>query len=142
MTWQAWYTLGVLAVMVGALVRGVARTDLVMLGALGLLLVAGVVDPVAAFAGSANPAVVAIAALFVVAAGVDRTGAFGFLDGLLRPRSERAGPAVLRLMAPTALLSGVLNNTPIVAMLVLRVQAWARRSGVPASKLLLPLGCS
>lgn len=138
MTWQAWYTLGALALMVGALVRGVARTEMVLLGTLGLLLVAGVVGPEAAFAGFSNPAVVAIGSLFVLAAGVDRTGALGFLDGLLRPRSRRVGPAILRLMAPTALLSGVLNNTPIVAMLIPRVRAW-QRDGPAASKLLIPL---
>ena len=138
-TWQAGYTLAVLAVMVWGLARGVARTDLVLLGALGLLLAVGVVDPAEAFAGFSNPAVVAIGALFVVAAGVDRTGALGFLDGLLQPRSERAGPAVLRLMLPTALLSGVLNNTPIVAMLIPRVQAWAKGRGPAASKMLIPL---
>ena len=138
MTWQAWYTLAALALMVGALVRGVARTDMVLLGTLGLLLLAGIVDPIAGFAGFANPAVVAIGSLFVVAAGVDRTGALGFVDGLLRPRSDRPGPALLRLMLPTALLSGVLNNTPIVAMLIPRVQSW-QALGPRASKLLIPL---
>ena len=137
--WQAWYTLGVLALMVWGLVRGVARTDLVLLGALGLILLAGVLDPAAAFAGFANPAVVAIAGLFVVAAGVDRTGALGFIDGVLRPRSDKPGPAALRLMLPTAIISGGLNNTPIVAMLIPRVQAWARQGGPQASKLLIPL---
>ncbi len=138
MTWEAWYTVGVLALMVVALVRGWARTEMVLLGTLGLLLLAGVVEPAAAFAGFANPAVVAIASLFVVAAGVDRTGALGFLDGLLRPKSKAVGPAVFRLMFPTALVSGVLNNTPIVAMLIPRVQSW-QSQGPPASKLLVPL---
>ena len=138
MTWQAAYTLAALVLMVVALVRGVARTEMVLLGTLGLLLVAGVVGPEAAFAGFANPAVVAIGSLFVVAAGVDRTGALGFVDGLLRPRSARPGPALLRLMLPTALLSGVLNNTPIVAMLIPRVQAW-QDQGPRASKMLVPL---
>ena len=136
--WPAWYTLAALVVMVVALVRGVARTEMVLLGTLGLLLLGGVVEPAAAFAGFANPAVVAIASLFVVAAGVDRTGALGVLDRLLRPRSAAPGPALFRLMLPTALASGVLNNTPIVAMLIPRVQAWQRR-GPAASKLLVPL---
>ena len=138
-TWQAWYTLGVLVLMVWGLVRSVARTDLVLLGALGLVLVAGVLDPAQAFAGFSNPAVVAIAALFVVAAGVDRTGALGLLDAALQPRSSRPGPALFRLMLPTALVSGVLNNTPVVAMLIPRIQAWAREGGPPASKLMIPL---
>lgn len=125
--------------MVVGLVRSWARTDLVLLGSLGLLLIAGVLTPEAAFAGFANPAVIAIGALFVVAAGVDRTGALGFVDGLLRPRSASKGAAVTRLFLPTAVLSGVLNNTPVVAMLIPRVQAWARERGIPASKLLIPL---
>ncbi|HIG74530.1 MAG TPA: SLC13 family permease [Bacteroidetes bacterium] len=125
--------------MVVALVRSWARTDLVLMGSLGLLLLAGVLTPEAAFAGFSNPAVISIGALFVVAAGVDRTGALGFLDGLLRPRGRRIGPAVVRLFVPTAILSGVLSNTPVVAMLIPRVQAWAREMGISASKLLIPL---
>lgn len=125
--------------MVVALVRSWARTDLVLMGSLGLLLLAGVLTPEAAFAGFSNPAVISIGALFVVAAGVDRTGALGFLDGLLRPRGRRIGPAVVRLFVPTAILSGVLSNTPVVAMLIPRVQAWAREMEISASKLLIPL---
>jgi len=124
--------------MVGALIRGVTKTEFVLLGTLGLLLVAGIVEPEAAFAGFAAPAVVAIGSLFIIAAGVDRTGGLGFLNSMLRPRSARPGPALFRLMLPTALLSGVLNNTPIVAMLIPRVQEW-QRDGPPASKLLIPL---
>ncbi len=137
--WTAWYTLAVLVLMVVALVRSWSRTELVLLGSLGLLLVAGVVTPEEAFAGFANPAVISIGALFIVAAGIDRTGALGFVDSLLRPRSASRGAAVSRLFVPTAVLSGVLNNTPVVAMLIPRVQAWARERGIPASKLLIPL---
>lgn len=139
LTWHAYFTLGALVMMVVALVRGVGRTDLVLLGTLGLLLLVGVVTPEQAFEGFSNPAVIAIASLFIVAAGVERTGALGFLEGLLKPRSSRPAPTLLRLMLPTALLSGMLNNTPIVAMLIPRVQAWARVVGIPASKLLIPL---
>ena len=139
MTWQAWYTLAVLLVMVGALVRNMARPDLIMMGVLGLLLLGGVLGPEAAFAGFSNPAVITIGSLFVVAAGVERTGALSVLDRFMRPRSGHVGLAVARMMVPTALFSGILNNTPIVAMLIPRVQSWARQTGIPASKLLIPL---
>jgi di/tricarboxylate transporter len=36
-------------------------------------------------------------------------------------------------------MSAFLNNTPIVAMLIPRVQSWSDKSGVPTSKLLIPL---
>ncbi len=139
LTWHAYFTLGAIIVMIIALVRGIGRTDLVLLGTLGALLLAGVVTPDEAFQGFSNPAVIAIASLFVVAAGIERTGALGFLDRLLEPRSSNPTTALLRLMLPTALLSGILNNTPIVAVLIPRVQTWARTAGIPASKLLMPL---
>ena len=138
--WHAWYTLGVLALMIGALVKEVARPDLVLLGCLGLLLVAGVVTPEAAFAGFANPATLTIASLFVVAAGVQRTDALVALDRVLFSKKARGLPLVLlRLMGPTALLSAFVNNTPLVAMLVPRLQSFAARTGVAPSRIMMPL---
>ncbi len=137
--WQAWLTLAVVAGMVVALVKEIARPDLVLLGSLGLLLVAGVVTPVQAFAGFSNSAVLAVGALFIVAAGLQRTGALSFLDGILFSKSRRPSLFLPRLMLPTSFLSAFLNNTPIVAMFMPRVQRWSEQTGIPASKLMIPL---
>ncbi len=140
--WGAYFTLGTLGLMTLALVRSVASPDLVLLGTLGLLMLVGIVEPSAALAGFANPAVVTIGALFVVAAGIERTRALAALDRLLRPqagatRSERG--VLARVMPLTVVLSAFMNNTPVVAMLIPQVQEWARRNGLAASKLLIPL---
>ena len=143
--WEAWYTLGALALMTAGLVSNLARPDLVLLGTLGLLLLAGVVPPADAFYGLANPAVITVGALFVVAAGVERTRALAFLDRLLTPGGSGrggAGSILSRVMPMTSVLSGFLNNTPVVAMLIPRVEEWGRQRGVPASKLLIPLSYS
>ncbi len=138
--WEAWYTLGALVVMTAGLVANIARPDLVLLGTLGLLLLAGVVSPTDAFYGLSNPAVVTVGALFVVAAGVERTRALAFLDRLVAtPGRAKAGGILARVMPITSVLSGFLNNTPVVAMLIPRLEEWGRKRGVPASKLLIPL---
>ncbi len=98
-----------------------------------------VLAPQEAFAGFSNPAVLTVAALFVVAAGLQRTEALAFVDRILFPRRPSTGRAVLRLMAPVSALSAFLNNTPIVAMLMPRVQQWAERHDMAPSKLLIPL---
>lgn len=137
--WQAWLTLGIISLMMIALVREMARPDMIFLGSLGLLLLFGILTPEEAFAGLSNSAVLTVAALFVVASGVQNTGALGFMDRLLFAAPAGLPAALARLMLTTASLSAFLNNTPIVAMLMPRVQAWSEQSGVPASRLLIPL---
>lgn len=137
--WEAWLTVSVVIALVIALVRDVARPDVLLLGGVGVLLLAGVLTPAEAFSGFANPAVLTVAALYVVAAGVQRTNALAALDGVMFHRSPRMGSTLARFMLPTAVLSGFLNNTPIVAMLTPRLQQWAERRGIPASKLMIPL---
>jgi di/tricarboxylate transporter len=99
----------------------------------------GVLGVAEGFAGFSNPALLTVGVLFVVAAGLRETGAVDWLASLLfgRPRSERG--ALIRMMVPVAGISAFLNNTPLVAMLIPAVQDWAKRLGLPASRLLMPL---
>lgn len=139
MEWQAWVTLIVVGVTIVALVRDVARPDIVLLGSLGMLLLAGIVSPERAFRGFAHPAVLTIASLFVVAEGVRRSEALRFFDPIFFPRRLEMQRVLPRLMGSTAVLSAFLNNTPIVAMLMPRVGDWSKKNAVAASKLLIPL---
>lgn len=137
--WEAWATVGVIIVMMTALITEIARPDLVLVGCLGLLVLLGILSPEEAFAGLSNGAVIAVGSLFVVAAGVQNTGALNFADRLLFPRSTGLALVTLRLMLATGSMSAFLNNTPIVAMLIPRVQAWCEATGISASKLMIPL---
>ncbi len=113
-----------------------------MISGLALMLLAGTVEPAAALSGFSHPAVISIAALFVVAAGLRETGATAAAARYLlgRPKSEAA--AQIRLMLPVALLSGFINNTPVVAMYVPIVRDWADRIRISPSRLLIPLSFS
>lgn len=136
---DAWITVGVVVGVVGALVSDWGRPDLVLLAGLGVLLATGVVPPSQAFAGFSNSAVLTVGALYIVAGGVQHTDALARLDQVLFAKTSRLGPLLARFMVPTSLLSGLLNNTPIVAMLTPRLQAWADEQGIPTSKLMIPL---
>ena len=139
MTWQAWFTLGVLAVVLGLLIRGRVSAAVAVFGGNIALLAAGVIDTEQSLAGFSNPAPLTVAALYVVAAGVQKTGA---LTPLLHGALGRDGGVrkpLARLSIPAAGASAFLNNTPIVAMLIPEVQSWAERHRVSVSKLLMPL---
>ena len=136
---DAWVTLAVVIGIVAALVGEVLRPDLTMLAGLAVLLVTGVVAPEEAFAGFSNSAVLAVGALYIVAAGVQHTRALVRIDSWLFAQSSGLGLTLARFMGPTAFLSGILNNTPIVAMLIPRLQRWADARDIPASKVMIPL---
>jgi di/tricarboxylate transporter len=116
------------------------RMDLVSLMVLLALGLTGMVTPNEAFAGFSNPAVITVAAMFVLSAGLTHTGALG-------PMGERllqiAGNSELRMIAAimfaSALFSAFINNIGATAMLMPLVTAIAQKSRLSPSKLLIPL---
>ncbi|TVT30947.1 SLC13 family permease [Marinobacter vinifirmus] len=139
MDWQAVLTLFTLVGVLGTLAFTRVAADLTLMTALAFLLLTGVLGPVEALAGFANPGVITIATLYVVAAGLKETGAVQWIARMLlgHPKSQRG--AQVRMIAPTGILSAFMNNTAVVAMFIPAIQDWAQRLGIPASKLLLPL---
>ncbi len=139
MTWETWYTLTVVLLLIGALVSNRVGTDTAMIGALTLLMVAGIIEPAQAVAGFANPAVLTIAALFVIACGLTETGATGALAKKLLGNPKGGIGARFRLMIPVSILSAFMNNTPIVVMYLPIVNDWARKLRISPSRLFMPL---
>lgn len=139
MTWQAWGTLAVLGATIYVLARDLLPPPATILGAAILLLVAGIITPAQALAGFSNPAPVTVAAMYILARAVEKTGG---LQPILEATLGRGGQgrwSLVRLLAPAAGASAFLNNTPIVAMLITPVSDWATRRGISPSRLLMPL---
>lgn len=139
MTWQIAVTFGTLGSVIAGLTLTKLAPDMVLVAGLVVLVVSGVVHPSHALEGFANEGLAAIAALFVVAEGVRRTGGLLFVGRSLLGRPSGLRGAQLRLMVPVAALSAFLNNTPVVAAMMPIVADWARRQQLSISQLLLPL---
>ncbi len=136
---DAWLTLAVVVVTVAVLAGERVSPPLAMLGAVTVLLVAGVIDTQQAFSGFSNSAPLTVAALYVLAAAVEKTRVLDrVLERLLASRGGRR-LTLARLLAPAAGASAFLNNTTIVAMAAPAVVAWARRAGRSPSPFLIPL---
>ena len=139
MSWQAWFTAAVIVIAFVLMARDRYPPSLVIFGAVVVLLLAGVIDTAQALQGFSNPAPITVAALYVLARAVEKTGLLQpMVSGMLgKGTGQRA--ALARLVFPTAAASAFLNNTPIVAMLVPQVTEWARRTGQSPSRYLMPL---
>ncbi|MBI1195469.1 MAG: TRAP transporter large permease subunit [Gammaproteobacteria bacterium] len=139
MGFDAWYTLAIVALSFGLLAWGVAAPDIVLVGALTLLLVAGILTPDQALSGLANEGMVTVGVLYIVVTGLRETGAISWIvqNILGHPRSTQR--AQIRLMTPVVAMSAFLNNTPVVAMMIPAVTEWARRHHLSVSRLMMPL---
>ncbi|MFN2377636.1 MAG: SLC13 family permease [Candidatus Binatia bacterium] len=139
MSFEAWISIAVMLGAVAAMVRGVAGPDLVLVGAMTLLMLFGILTPAQAIEGFSNEGMLTVAVLFVVAAGIESTGAMDWVVRRVLGRPDSVLSAQVRMMIPAAGISAFLNNTPVVAMMLPIVQDWAKRIGVSPSKLLMPL---
>ena len=139
MSWEAWTTLGVVGVAVALLARDLVPPAVTFMAAVVILMVARVVTPADAFQGFANPAPITVAALYVLARAVERTGALQPIVSATLGAGRSVRMALARLTIPVAAASAFLNNTPIIAMLAPQVGEWADRRGDSASRYLMPL---
>lgn len=110
-----------------------------MAGGMVAVLVAGVVTPAEALSGFSNPAPITVAALYVLARAVEKTGALSPLVRYALGEGANQRKSLARMILPTAAGSAFLNNTPIVAMLIPEVTAWAEERGKSPSLYLMPL---
>ncbi|MFO0826772.1 MAG: SLC13 family permease [Phycisphaerales bacterium] len=133
-----WIVAATIVLVVAAIILGVGA-DVAMVAGLVALAAVGLVTPAQASSGFANEGMLTIAALYVVVAGLQSTGAIARLTGPILSNVRTQRGALLRLCIPVAAISAFLNNTPIVAVLIPVVTDWAKRMRIPASRLLMPL---
>ena len=112
---------------------------MVFMGAVGLLLVTGVLDAKEAMSGFSSTSVVVIGVLFVVVAGLTYTGVLQWIVKNLLGQPKGYARTVVRLMLPVAALSSFLSNTTVVALFVGIVKIWSKKLNISPSKLLIPL---
>lgn len=116
------------------------RPDLVALLLLVTLGLTGLVEAKDLFSGFSRSAVITIMALFILTAGLERTGATRILGNHLGRLAGRSEPRVVFvIMVAGAALSLVMNNIAAAAVLLPIVIGITRQTGLRPSRLLMPL---
>lgn len=133
-------TLIILAISAVFFAMGRVRSDLIAVCALLALLITGILTPTEALAGFSNSVVIMMVGLFVVGGGIFQTGLAKMISSRIM---KLAGNSELRLfilvMLVTAAIGAFVSNTGTVALMMPIVVSLATKSGVRASRLLMPL---
>ncbi len=132
--------LGLVLVLLVLFFREILPIPVTALLAAIVLMGTGILDIKDGLSGFSSPATIAVMSMFVLSAGIQQTGAVNILTEKLslwsgKSRFKQVG-AISLAAGP---LSGFINNTPVVAVMIPAVSQMARTAGLSPSKLLMPL---
>ena len=124
-------TLAILIVSCVFFMSGKVRSDIVALCALLALLIFGILTPAEALSGFASPVVIMMVGLFVVGAGIFRTGLAKMISSrILRIGGKNENVLFVLVMLVTALIGAFVSNTGTVAVMLPIVMSMAASSGI------------
>lgn len=140
MTFDQIAALLVLVAVVGVLIHGRVRADVVALTGAAALLLMGVVRPVEVQGAFASPAVIALAGLFVIAYAIELSGLLGLMIRQATKLAARVGAiGVWAVIGMCGALGGFLNNTPVVVLAAPVVRDVAQSLKLSPKRFLMPL---
>ena len=143
MTFEIALVLGILVISLILFISELIPMDVVALLVLGSLAVTGLVDTNQAFAGFSNSAVITVWAMFILSEGLTRTGIADIIGRqVMRVGGSREVTLIFVIMITGAVLSAFMNNIGVAALMLPVVVDVARRTGIAASRLLMPLAYS
>jgi len=117
--------------------------DLVSIMVMIGLILSGVITPAEGLDGFSHPATVTVGAMFILSAGLYRTGAVNFIGSkLIQAGKKNFWLALVLLMATAGTFSAFINDTAVVAILIPVVLVLAQELKVSPGKLLMPLSFS
>ncbi len=123
-----------------------AISIMVLLGVTSLLapimgLEAGLVNTKHLFDGFASNAVMSIIAVMIIGAGLDRTGIMGKVAAFILKSGGTSEKRIIPIISSTvAIISSFMQNVGAAALFLPVVSRISARSGLPMSRLLMPMG--
>ena len=103
------------------------------------LILTGVLPTQEAFSGLTNAAVITVASMYVLSAAIVRTGAAAAMANRLTRPGGSPRWAYRWLLLATMVLSGFVNNTPLILIFLPLALGIARRMDEAPSRVLIPL---
>jgi len=132
--------LGILAAALALFIGSKIRMDVIALMVLGSLVVTGLITPPEAVAGFSNGAVIAVWAMFILSNAMTRAGISNMIGySVLRLAGRQEVRMIVVIMVTSGTLSFFMNNIGVAALMLPVVVDVARRTRIPASRLLIPL---
>lgn len=134
-------TMVVLAFVIVLFVFEWVRVDVVGIMMMVLLPLLGLVTAKEAFVGLSSNAVCSIIAVIIIGAGLDKTGVMNKVASPIIKLAGNSEKRIITLISGTVgIISSMMQNIGAAALFLPAAQRIAKRTGVPISRILMPMG--
>ena len=114
--------------------------DTTAIGITVLLILCKLVTPEQGLSGFSNSATITVMAMFILSAGITRTGGLQIVrDLLFRLGGKSLKKQIAALGIIVGFISAFINNTAVVAVFLPIIEGWGKKRKISLSKLLIPL---
>ncbi|MFV1984203.1 MAG: SLC13 family permease [Thiohalomonadales bacterium] len=144
------WVLSILAFTIFLFVSEIVRVDIaaiIIMVFLGLTTVLpgvpDLIDPAILFNGFGSNAVISIIAVIIIGAGLDKTGVMSVVAAFILKIGGKTEKTIIPIISGTVgIISSFMQNVGAAALFLPVVNRISARSGIPTSRLLMPMGFS
>ena len=104
-----------------------------------LFSITGILTPSEVLSGFSNESIASILMLILITTGLRKNFQIENLFDAVFKKAKTYRGFLLRMMSQVAILSSMINNTPVVALMTPYVVDWGKRNNIAPSRLLIPL---
>ena len=140
MTFEIGLTLFIIVAAVVLFATEKLRVDVIAMLVLLTLALTGLVTAEQAFSGFSSPAVITVWAVYIVSGALFKTGVTDIIGERIARMAGNSEPKLIAvIMLACGTMSAFMNNIGATAVMLPAVVGISRKSGVPLSRLLIPL---
>jgi di/tricarboxylate transporter len=137
---ETWIVFAIILLAIVLFFSETFSVDTVSIVVMVLFMVVGILDVKEGMAGFSNSATITVAAMFVISHAIFQTGILDQFSNYLGNQAQKSETLlILSLMISSGLLSAIINDTAVVALLMPAMIQLGQKLNIPPSKLLMPL---
>jgi len=136
---QPWFVILVVFLVFLLIYREYLKASVSFLLAVLLFSITGILTPAEVLSGFSNESIASILMLILITTGLRKNFQIENLFDAIFKKAKTYRGFLLRMMSQVAILSSMINNTPVVALMTPYVVDWGKRNNIAPSRLLIPL---
>ena len=136
---QPWFVIFVVFLIFLLIYREYLKASVSFLMAVLLFSITGILTPSEVLSGFSNESIASILMLILITTGLRKNFQIENLFDAVFKKAKTYRGFLLRMMSQVAILSSMINNTPVVALMTPYVVEWGKRNNIAPSRLLIPL---